>query len=98
MNSFLTNIIKERLSNTRCLLWISKFVFFEVQACLYSLEKKVPLIAFGEGRCLTLFDHPLTDALHTIYHEPKVLEHIFVVVLSLLCSKCNICTCKGEFT
>ncbi|XP_022975664.1 endoribonuclease YBEY, chloroplastic [Cucurbita maxima] len=41
------------------------------EACLYSLEKNVPLIAFGEGRCLTLFDHPLTDALHTIYHEPK---------------------------
>ncbi|KAL0553111.1 hypothetical protein IC582_006998 [Cucumis melo] len=40
-------------------------------ACLYSLEKKVPLIAFGEGRCLTLFDHPLADALHTVYHEPK---------------------------
>ncbi|CAL5359192.1 unnamed protein product [Camellia sinensis] len=38
---------------------------------LYSLENKIPLIAFSEDRCLTLFDHPLVDTLHTIYHEPK---------------------------
>lgn len=43
-----------------------------MQACLYSLENKVPLIAFCEGRCLTLFHDPLVDSLHTIYHEPKV--------------------------
>lgn len=42
------------------------------QACLYSWEKKIPLVAFSEGRCLTLFDHPLVDSLHTTYHEPKV--------------------------
>lgn len=41
------------------------------EACLYSLESKVPLIAFCEGRCLTLFHDPLVDSLHTIYHEPK---------------------------
>ncbi|KAF7830095.1 endoribonuclease YBEY, chloroplastic-like isoform X1 [Senna tora] len=41
------------------------------EACLYSLENKVPLIAFSEGRCLTLFDHPLVHSLHTVYHEPK---------------------------
>ncbi|KAL2584267.1 hypothetical protein AAZV13_14G119400 [Glycine max] len=41
------------------------------EACLYSLENKVPLIAFCEGRCLTLFRDPLVDSLHTIYHEPK---------------------------
>ncbi|RDX78357.1 Sugar phosphatase YidA, partial [Mucuna pruriens] len=50
-------------------------------ACLYSLECKVPLIAFCEGRCLTLFHDPLVDSLHTIYHEPKAevmpsVEHL----------------------
>ncbi|CAH1451656.1 unnamed protein product [Lactuca virosa] len=37
----------------------------------YSVEHNVPLIAFSENRCLTLFSHPLVDALHTIYHEPR---------------------------
>ncbi|KAH9799781.1 Endoribonuclease YBEY [Citrus sinensis] len=37
----------------------------------YSWEHKVPLIAFSGDRCLTLFDHPLVDSLHTTYHEPK---------------------------
>ncbi|KAK3022949.1 hypothetical protein RJ639_046767 [Escallonia herrerae] len=41
------------------------------EAYLYSLERKVPLIAFSEDRCLTLFDDPLVDLLHTVYHEPK---------------------------
>lgn len=41
------------------------------QASLYSLENKVPLIAFSKDRCLTLFDHPLVQSLHTVYHEPK---------------------------
>ncbi|KAI4316079.1 hypothetical protein L6164_024096 [Bauhinia variegata] len=41
------------------------------EACLYSLENKVPLVAFCENRCLTLFEHPLVDSLHTVYHEPK---------------------------
>ncbi|EOY29813.1 Haloacid dehalogenase-like hydrolase family protein isoform 5, partial [Theobroma cacao] len=41
------------------------------EAGRYSLEHKVPLIAFCEDRCLTLFDHPLVDTLHTVYHEPK---------------------------
>lgn len=43
-----------------------------MQACLFSWENKVPLIAFSEGRCLTLFDHPLVDSLHAVYQEPKV--------------------------
>lgn len=51
------------------------------EACLYSLESKIPLIAFCEGRCLTLFHDPLVDSLHTIYHEPKAeimpsVEHL----------------------
>ncbi|TKY55945.1 metalloendopeptidase protein [Spatholobus suberectus] len=51
------------------------------EACLYSLESRVPLIAFCEGRCLTLFHDPLVDSLHTIYHEPKAevmpsVEHL----------------------
>ncbi|KAK8544662.1 hypothetical protein V6N13_045744 [Hibiscus sabdariffa] len=37
----------------------------------YSLEHKVPLIAFCQDRCLTLFNDPLVDTLHTVYHEPK---------------------------
>lgn len=41
------------------------------EASLYSLENKVPLIAFSNDRCLTLFEHPLVESLHTIYHEPK---------------------------
>lgn len=55
------------------------------EAFLYSLENKIPLIAFSEDRCLTLFDHPLVDTLHTIYHEPKAeimpsIEHLLAGV------------------
>ncbi|PIA56221.1 hypothetical protein AQUCO_00700519v1 [Aquilegia coerulea] len=51
------------------------------EAFLYSLEHKVPLVAFCQDRCLTLFDHPLVESLHTIYHEPKAevmpsVEHL----------------------
>ncbi|XP_061951857.1 endoribonuclease YBEY, chloroplastic isoform X1 [Populus nigra] len=51
------------------------------EACLYSWEHKVPLIAFSNDRCLTLFEHPLVDLLHTVYHEPKAeimpsVEHL----------------------
>ncbi|KAK6161913.1 hypothetical protein DH2020_001754 [Rehmannia glutinosa] len=41
------------------------------EALLYSLKHKIPIIAFCEDRCLTLFEHPLVDSLHTVYHEPK---------------------------
>ncbi|XP_020264919.1 uncharacterized protein LOC109840612 isoform X2 [Asparagus officinalis] len=41
------------------------------EAFLYSLENEVPLIAFCQDRCFTLYDHPMVDSLHTIYHEPK---------------------------
>ncbi|KAL6216517.1 hypothetical protein ACLB2K_009740 [Fragaria x ananassa] len=41
------------------------------EACLYSWENRIPLIAYSEDRCFTLFDHPLVDSLHTVYHEPK---------------------------
>ncbi|KAK6140750.1 hypothetical protein DH2020_025513 [Rehmannia glutinosa] len=43
------------------------------EALLYSLKHKIPIIAFCEDRCLTLFEHPLVDSLHTVYHEPKKL-------------------------
>ncbi|WCJ29479.1 Endoribonuclease YBEY chloroplastic [Euphorbia peplus] len=51
------------------------------EACLYSLDHKVPLVAFANDRCLTLFDHPLVDSLHTVYREPKAeimpsVEHL----------------------
>ncbi|KAL6501997.1 hypothetical protein OROGR_027130 [Orobanche gracilis] len=41
------------------------------ETLLYSLKHKTPIIAFSEDRCLTLFEHPLVDSLHTVYHEPK---------------------------
>ncbi|KAL8537308.1 hypothetical protein ACS0TY_012456 [Phlomoides rotata] len=41
------------------------------EAFLYSLEHKIPIIAFAEDRCFSLFEHPLVDSLHTVYHEPK---------------------------
>ncbi|KAJ7965915.1 haloacid dehalogenase-like hydrolase family protein [Quillaja saponaria] len=55
------------------------------EACVYSSENKVPIIAFSEDRCLTLFDHPLVDSVHTIYHEPKAeivpsVEHLLASV------------------
>ncbi|KNA07983.1 hypothetical protein SOVF_166790 [Spinacia oleracea] len=37
----------------------------------YSLEHQIALVAFCGDRCLTLFDHPLVDSLHSVYHEPK---------------------------
>nr|XP_010914881.1 endoribonuclease YBEY, chloroplastic isoform X2 [Elaeis guineensis] len=51
------------------------------EACLFSLKHEVPLIAFCQDRCFTLFEHPLVDSLHTIYHEPKAevmpsVEHL----------------------
>uniref|UniRef100_A0A2P2L525 Uncharacterized protein LOC103503611 n=1 Tax=Rhizophora mucronata TaxID=61149 RepID=A0A2P2L525_RHIMU len=51
------------------------------EACLFSLEHNVPLVAFSNDRCLTLFDHPLVDSLHAIYKEPKAevmtsVEHL----------------------
>ncbi|XP_074286961.1 endoribonuclease YBEY, chloroplastic isoform X2 [Silene latifolia] len=42
-----------------------------VEAFLYSREHQIPLVAFCSDRCLTLFDHPLVDSLHSVYHEPK---------------------------
>uniref|UniRef100_A0A7N0V739 Haloacid dehalogenase-like hydrolase family protein n=1 Tax=Kalanchoe fedtschenkoi TaxID=63787 RepID=A0A7N0V739_KALFE len=41
------------------------------EAFIYSRDHGVPLIAFCEDRCLSLFDHPLLDSLHTVYHEAK---------------------------
>ncbi|KAM0932560.1 putative sugar-phosphatase [Dioscorea sansibarensis] len=51
------------------------------EAFLYSLEHGVPLVAFCQDRCLTLFEHPLVDSLHMVYHEPKAevmpsVEHL----------------------
>ncbi|VFQ62070.1 unnamed protein product [Cuscuta campestris] len=41
------------------------------EACVYSVNHNIPLVAFSEGRCLTLFEHPSVESLHTIYYEPK---------------------------
>ncbi|KAG8055494.1 hypothetical protein GUJ93_ZPchr0001g30233 [Zizania palustris] len=41
------------------------------EAFLYSLEHKVPLVAFSRDRCFSMYDDPLVDSLHYVYHEPK---------------------------
>ncbi|GBG80940.1 hypothetical protein CBR_g31496 [Chara braunii] len=41
------------------------------EAFNFSAKHKTPLVAFAGDQCLTLFDHPLVDALHTVYYEPK---------------------------
>ncbi|KAJ3692061.1 hypothetical protein LUZ60_012411 [Juncus effusus] len=51
------------------------------EAFLYSLENEVPLIAFCDDKCFTLFEHHLIDSFHKIYHEPKAtiepsIEHL----------------------
>ncbi|XP_044968106.1 endoribonuclease YBEY, chloroplastic-like isoform X2 [Hordeum vulgare subsp. vulgare] len=42
------------------------------EACLYSMNHKIPLVAYCEEQCLTLFEHPSVDLLHTVHHETKV--------------------------
>ncbi|KAF7127569.1 hypothetical protein RHSIM_Rhsim11G0049500 [Rhododendron simsii] len=61
------------------------FALSRLQAFIYSLKHEIPLIAFSEDRCLTLFGHPLVDTLHTLYHEPKAqimpsIEHLLAGV------------------
>ncbi|KAG5524785.1 hypothetical protein RHGRI_031448 [Rhododendron griersonianum] len=61
------------------------FALSQLQAFIYSLKHEIPLIAFSEDRCLTLFGHPLVDTLHTLYHEPKAqimpsIEHLLAGV------------------
>uniref|UniRef100_A0A0D9VDZ1 Uncharacterized protein n=1 Tax=Leersia perrieri TaxID=77586 RepID=A0A0D9VDZ1_9ORYZ len=43
------------------------------EAFLYSLKYSIPLVAFCEEQCLTLFEHPFVDAFHNLHHEPKKL-------------------------
>ena len=43
-----------------------------LQAFLYSLEHKIPLVGFSQDRCFSMFEDPLVDSLHEVYHEPKV--------------------------
>uniref|UniRef100_A0ACD5Z8G1 Uncharacterized protein n=1 Tax=Avena sativa TaxID=4498 RepID=A0ACD5Z8G1_AVESA len=42
------------------------------EACLYSLKHKIALVVYFEEQCLTLFEHPSVDLLHTLHHETKV--------------------------
>ncbi|XP_057832987.2 endoribonuclease YBEY, chloroplastic isoform X2 [Cryptomeria japonica] len=51
------------------------------EAFLFSLEQQFPLVGFSEDRMVTLFNHPLIDALHSVYFEPKAevmssVEHL----------------------
>uniref|UniRef100_A0ACD5W1R2 Uncharacterized protein n=1 Tax=Avena sativa TaxID=4498 RepID=A0ACD5W1R2_AVESA len=41
------------------------------EAFSYSLEHKIPLVAFSQDRCFSMFEDPLIDSLHDVYHEPK---------------------------
>ncbi|CAO2045128.1 unnamed protein product [Urochloa humidicola] len=43
-----------------------------LQAFLYSLKHKIPLVAYCKEQCLTLFEHPFVNLLHTVHHENKV--------------------------
>ncbi|EMS48723.1 putative rRNA maturation factor [Triticum urartu] len=47
-------------------------VIYTFTACLYSLKHKIPLVAYCEEQCLTLFEHPSVNLLHTVHHETKV--------------------------
>ncbi|XP_066321548.1 endoribonuclease YBEY, chloroplastic-like isoform X2 [Miscanthus floridulus] len=42
------------------------------EAFLYSFKHKIPLVAYCEEQCLTLFRHPFVDLLHTVHNENKV--------------------------
>uniref|UniRef100_A0A7C8ZTB0 Uncharacterized protein n=1 Tax=Opuntia streptacantha TaxID=393608 RepID=A0A7C8ZTB0_OPUST len=55
---------------------------FYREAFLYSLKHDIPLVAYCGDRCLTLFDHPLVEAVHSVYCEPKA--EIMPTVESLL--------------
>jgi len=39
---------------------------------LYSLKHKIPVVAYCEEQCLTLFEHPFVNLLHIVHHENKV--------------------------
>jgi hypothetical protein len=48
------------------------YIIGMLQAFSYSLEHKIPLVAFSQDHCYSMFDDPLVDSLHYVYHEPKV--------------------------
>jgi hypothetical protein len=50
----------------------NKVHLFNLQALLYSLKHKIPLVAYCEEQGLTLFEHPFVDLLHTVHNENKV--------------------------
>ncbi|PWZ04269.1 Endoribonuclease YbeY [Zea mays] len=43
------------------------------EALLYSLKHRIPLVAYCEEQCLTLFEHPFVELLHTVHNENKKL-------------------------
>ncbi|XP_039833932.1 endoribonuclease YBEY, chloroplastic-like isoform X2 [Panicum virgatum] len=42
------------------------------EVLLYSLKHKIPVVAYCEEQCLTLFEHPFVNLLHIVHHENKV--------------------------
>lgn len=73
--------------------YVQIFPGYVLQACRYSLEHRIPLIAFSKDRCLTLFEHPVVDTLHTVYQEPKVPNTLIIlsshIIVSYLCFNLN---------
>ncbi|CAN6183694.1 unnamed protein product [Urochloa humidicola] len=41
------------------------------EALLYSLQHKIPVVVFSQDQCYSVYDDPLVDSLHYMYHEPK---------------------------
>ncbi|KAF3333386.1 Endoribonuclease YbeY [Carex littledalei] len=41
------------------------------EAFSYSLEHEIPLVAFSDDQCLTLFEHSFVNSLHKRHYEPK---------------------------
>ncbi|KAG6500925.1 hypothetical protein ZIOFF_040787 [Zingiber officinale] len=58
-------------SMAECDIW--DHLYMGDKAFQYSLQHGLPLVAFCQDQCLTLFDHPLVDSQHTLHHEPKVV-------------------------
>ena len=74
-------LVTKQIIHVYLVLYISSKCFYicnirhfivMLQAFLYSLEHKVPLVGFSQDRCFSMFEDPLVDSLHDVYHEPKV--------------------------
>ncbi|XP_062223682.1 endoribonuclease YBEY, chloroplastic-like isoform X2 [Phragmites australis] len=68
------------------------------EAVLYSLKHKIPLVAYCGEQCLTLFEHPFVDMLHTVHHETKVkVMHSIEDLLEYSSIQCDL-DAVGDYT